>query len=434
LKVYQKPRINGHKSSQKVQKLIRLHAKPITYGFILAAGLALLLVPKVVFDFDPLNLKNRQTESMVTLIDLMSDKRMGPYTIDIIAQNMEYGQNLVNRLTALDEVESAETILNYIPQHQSEKLDVIMGMSLFLSPALSTPPIAAPSAKEKQLSTSRFIKQLKFNHMPSIQKSTTRLASALGSISKTEDYVINLEQRLLAHLPSLLKNLKYSLDAGPVKLTDLPRSLIERKISKDGRVKIEVFPKYNISNRARLTEFVNSVRDIAPRAIGAPVVILEAGRAILKAFYQAGALSIVLIMILLFLTFGRVKDVFFVFAPLILACIFTLAASVLFGLYFNFANVIVLPLLFGLGVAGGIHLVARAQAPESETMDVLSSTPRAILFSALTTIGSFGSIALSEHPGTASMGLLLTIAITFTLICTLFFLPALMTYSKSVNK
>ena len=170
---------------------------------------------------------------------------------------------------------------------------------------------------------------------------------------------------------------------------------------------------------------------MAPKAIGAPVVILEAGQAILGAFYQAGALSIALIMIMLFLIFGRVRDVLLVFAPLVLAGIFTLAASTVFGLAFNFANVIVLPLLFGLGVAGGIHLVSRAVGEKTD--NIHSSTPRAILFSALTTMGSFGSIALSQHPGTASMGLLLTIAITLTLLCTLIFLPALMAYGKSVR-
>jgi len=434
LHVAQKPQINRYKHNKTAQNALRDHSKPITYGFIITAALALLVVPKVVFDFDPLNLKNRQTESMATLIDLMSNKRISPYTIDIISKNLKSGKSLAERLTTLDEVESTETIADYVPQDQSEKLDIIMAMSLFLSPAFSTTPITAPSTKEKQISIIQFIKQLESTRKPSIQKSTSRLASALSSISHTEGNTIELEQRLLLHLPSLLKTLKKSLDAGPVTLANLPRSLVERKITIDGRIKIKVFPKYDLSNRTHLTEFVDTVRDLAPRAIGAPVVILEAGRAILNAFYQAGALSIAIIMVMLYLIFGSVKDVFFVFAPLILAGVFTLAASALFGLAFNFANVIVLPLLFGLGVAGGIHLVARARALESETMDAPSSTPRAIMFSAFTTIGSFGSIALSKHPGTASMGLLLTIAITLTLICTLVFLPALMSYVKSVNQ
>jgi hypothetical protein len=111
---------------------------------------------------------------------------------------------------------------------------------------------------------------------------------------------------------------------------------------------------------------------------------------------------------------------------LILAALLTVAASVLFNLPFNFANVIVLPLLFGLGVAGSLQLVMR-EIRERGTVGVLSSsTPRAVLFSAFTTIGSFGSLGLSGHPGTASMGLLLTLAITLSMVCNLVVLPALM--------
>ena len=114
------------------------------------------------------------------------------------------------------------------------------------------------------------------------------------------------------------------------------------------------------------------------------------------------------------------------FAPLILATLLTVVASVAMNLPFNFANIIVLPLLFGLGVANGIHMVLRGRHEANGHEVFETSTPRAVVFSALTTVGSFGSIALSSHPGTASMGTLLTIAITLTLVCTLILLPALM--------
>ena len=137
-------------------------------------------------------------------------------------------------------------------------------------------------------------------------------------------------------------------------------------------------------------------------------------------------MSVIVIAMLLLIILGKLRDVMLVFAPLLLAGVFSLAATVLFGLSFNFANVIVLPLLFGLGVAGGIHLVSRDAGEGGGGAVLETSTPRAVMFSALTTIGSFGSIALSSHPGTSSMGVLLTVAISLTLLCTLIFLPALM--------
>ncbi|MEE8276379.1 MAG: MMPL family transporter, partial [Alphaproteobacteria bacterium] len=125
------------------------------------------------------------------------------------------------------------------------------------------------------------------------------------------------------------------------------------------------------------------------------------------------------------------SEMVLVLAPLALAGVLTAAASVALGLSFNFANVIVLPLLLGLGVASGIHLVLRRRQERDGAAVLASSTPRAVLFSALTTVASFGSLALSGHRGMTSMGQLLTIALAFTLLATLVVLPSLMTRSAS---
>ena len=172
---------------------------------------------------------------------------------------------------------------------------------------------------------------------------------------------------------------------------------------------------------------MKAVRSEAPDATGSPVVILEAGNAVVAAFRDAAVLAVVAIAVLLAVLLRSVRDVALAFAPLLLAALLTVSASVVFDLPFNFANVIVLPLLFGLGVANGIHLVLRERDEGGVAGVAETSTPRAVVFSALTTIGSFGSIAISSHPGTSSMGTLLTIAIALSLVCTLIVLPALMT-------
>ena len=146
---------------------------------------------------------------------------------------------------------------------------------------------------------------------------------------------------------------------------------------------------------------------------------------------QAAITAAVLIVVLLAMVLRNLLDTLLVFYPLILAALFTVAVAVLFDLAFNFANVIVLPLLMGLGVASGIHMVIRARGNSGSFSLLQTSTPRAVTFSALTTILSFGSLALSAHRGTASMGILLTIAIGFTLFCTLVALPAMMAWLNS---
>ncbi len=421
------------------ETIIKNRARPICLVFgILGLG-ALLLAAKVDFDFDPLNLKDKSTESMSTLIDLMEDSRTSPYSIEILAPNIESAALVAGKLRNLNVVESAETLIDYVPLNQADKLEVIASTALFLAPALSGEGERAEISRvERSTAILKFQKHLKVLisvGTTSNKNAALRLNDLLVRFGIAEKNAAQeLENRLLRALPAQLSALKQSLSAKEVTLADLPPSLHARQIASDGRARIEVYPKEDLRNRAALVRFVDAVRQVSPSAIGSPVVILDAGRAVLRSFYQAGTLSIVLIMVMLVLVLGNIRDVILVFIPLFLAGVFSLAISVSFGLSFNFANVIVLPLLFGLGVAGGIHLVSREVLEGGSGGVLKTSTPRAVAFSALTTIGSFGTIALSGHPGTSSMGVLLTLTVSMTLLCTLVFLPALMQVFRGRSK
>jgi hopanoid biosynthesis associated RND transporter like protein HpnN len=418
--------------------IIQKHAKTVCMVFV-AAGVASLFIAKDVdFDFDPLNLKDKNTESMSTLTDLMEDSRTSPYSIEILAADLKHAQKIAENLRELKLVDSAETLADYVPPEQDEKLDAIDSTALFLAPALAGDGgVATISDQQRRLALEFLIgklKNLNIKGTKADREASQRLGNALSKLNPAGiDAVREFEKRLLRALPAQLMALKRSLLAEKVSLEDLPLSIRSRQIAQDGRARIEVYPKNDLRNRAELVQFVEAVRAVAPNAIGSPVVILEAGQAVLRSFYQAGALSVVLIMIMLAIVLGNIRDVLLVFAPLILAGVYSLALSVLMGLSFNFANVIVLPLLFGLGVAGGIHLVSRDADVGGQGGVLATATPRAVTFSALTTIGSFGTIALSGHPGTSSMGVLLTLTVSMTLLCTLVFLPALMKVVKKAS-
>jgi len=420
-------------SVRGLNQAVRNRYRPVIGVFAILTLAGAVLAPRVDFDFDPLNLKNRETESMSTLVDLMADPRTSPYSIDILAADLDTARTLATRLERLDGVDHAETVADYVPADQDEKLEIISTMALFLGPALATTDTdPAPTAPERAEALEKFRAHLQILRSKAIddreRKAADRLVQALGDLAGGGDEKLaELERRLTRALRPQLAILKRSLDAEIVTLEDLPEDLRQRQIASDGRARIEVFPKEDVRDREQLEKFVEDVRAVAPKAIGSPVIILEAGAAVLQSFFQAGGIAFVVIAIMLIIVLGRLRDVFLVFAPLIVAGLLSLGAVVLSGLAFNFANVIVLPLLFGLGVAGSIHLVIRERRCGGGGRGFATSTPRAVVFSALTTIGSFGSIALSSHPGTSSMGILLTIVIALTLPCTLVFLPALMT-------
>ena len=231
--------------------------------------------------------------------------------------------------------------------------------------------------------------------------------------------------------PVQIEQLKTALQAEPFVLTDVPLDLRERYLASNGVARVEVTPAFSVETNADLLRFIQAVQAIAPDATGSPVVILEASRAVVDAILQAVITAGVLIVLLLAAVLRNVRDTLLVFYPLVLAVLFTITVAVIFDLAFNFANVIVLPLLMGLGVASGIHMVIRARGDSGSVSLLRTSTPRAVTFSALTTILSFGSLAVSGHRGTASMGILLMIAIGFTLLGSLVALPAMMSWLKS---
>lgn len=268
------------------------------------------------------------------------------------------------------------------------------------------------------------------------QPEIRRLQDALGRIPADDPAKLAaLDDTLTASLPGLLDRLRAGLEVEqPVTVDDIPDSLRREWIASDGRARIEVQPERDISDSRDMQAFAEPIMAVAPTATGAPVTVTEAGKVVMGSFREATLLTIGLIAVLLLAIQRSVASVLLILAPLTLGALYTLAASALLGIPFNFANVIVIPLLFGLGVASSIHMVERGLALARDLppgrrfgLDLmLTSTPRAVLVSTLTTATAFATLALSDHRGLSSMGILLAIAILFTLICSLIVLPSLM--------
>ncbi|MDZ3836774.1 MAG: MMPL family transporter [Rhodospirillales bacterium] len=407
--------------------------KPILAAAAIVAGVALAIAPRAHFDFDPLHLKDRDAESVATLYDLMASGLNEAYAVAALGTDLAAANDIAERARALPEVAEARTFASFVPDAQDEKLAIIDGLALMLEPSLAGEAAPPPSVAETLAALGRLqagLKALAAGEHPAAP-AAGRLLAALDRVAAKDsehEVLAGLEQALLTGLPRQLESLRTLLKAAPVSLDDLPRDLRSRWIAAGGRARVAIYPREKVAEDTQaLNRFVAAVQTVAPEAIGAPVIIVEAGRAVEIAFLEAAALAVAGIALLLVILLRNVRDIALVFAPLLLAALLTVAASAAFDMPFNFANVIVLPLLFGLGVAASLNLVIR-ERQEGEAGAMMSScTPRAVVFSALTTVASFGTLALSAHPGIAGMGLLLAIAIGLTLASTVIVLPALMT-------
>jgi hypothetical protein len=229
---------------------------------------------------------------------------------------------------------------------------------------------------------------------------------------------------LITPLSTVLDQVRAALAAQAVTQSSLPSELVRDWVAPDGRARVSIAPKGDADNDVVLSRFIDAVAAIAPDATGPPLGQREGGRAVVAAFGEAGVISFLAITALLFLVLRRPRDVAITMAPIVLTGVLTLGSCVLIGQPLNFANIIALPLLFGIGVAFHIYFVMSWRSGRSHLLN--SNLARAVFFSALTTATGFGSLWLSNHPGTASMGRLLMISLIWTLVSALIFQPALM--------
>ncbi len=435
----QKTRLKKFILSRPLYQWPYRYSKPIIMGAIVLAIGTLPFLPKLYFDYNVLNLYNPRSEAVLTIQELFKNERTTPWTISILEKNSQKAEETAQHLRKLREVKEAVTLSSFIPEDQSAKLGILSDIALFMPP-------------ETEKLTPRTLTDEKYRaSLVSLEKSLGHVLSHLGT--KADDYtgclsrlqhaleelkkVINdtekgkgafsrLDRDLLAYLPDLFRQLQTSLQAHPVTESDLPDELRSRYVTRDGRYRIEVFPRENILRPDALKRFAEAVSSVAPNSMDAPIAIREAGDAVVRSFLLATLYALLAITLYLLIELRRIRDALLALLPLGLSLLMTGAASAILDLPFNFANVIVVPLLLGSGVED-VYLIYRFRKDPPLSGNMLeTSTARALFLSTLTTILSFSALSFSPHRGMASMGKLLTIGIGSLMITTIIFLPALL--------
>jgi hopanoid biosynthesis associated RND transporter like protein HpnN len=422
------------------------HARAIWIGAAILACGAIALAPRARFDYDPLDLRDPKSESVATFRDLLADPILPPLTLSVVTADASSAQRLAMRLDALPLVRHALTLADFVPQDQQAKLAILDDLNLSLGPSLlgGVPQIGARPDDEAAIATLRAALRGYIAALAS-QPAAASLAAAARALLQSLDtldaaasraevparaalYAL-LRDNLLSALPAQIENLQLALQARAVSERDVPAPVLERWRSADGHYRVEAWPREVLNNPAAMERFVAEVRTVAPDAVGQPIAFIASGQAVVSAFRQAFLYSFIAIALLLLILLRGVDGMLMVLVPLALAGLLTIAGSVLLRVPFNFANVIALPLVLGVGVDYGVYLVQRGRAAAATHVNILrTGTARAVLFGALITTASFGNLMLAKHPGTVSMGILLTVGLTMTLLCALVLLPSLLAW------
>ena len=427
----------GYAFLAPVDEFLERHRVIIVVGTLLlvVAGLPLLYFMK--FDFNPINLRNPKAESIATFLDLRKDPNTGANAINVLTSSEAEAKKIEARLEKLPEVLRVMSIDSFVPEDQPAKLRLIAQAARVVGPALNPDSVdAAPTDEENVEALKSSVDSLRRTagdgKGPGAVASR-RLADALSKLAGGDQATRDKAQNIfVTPLKIVFDQLKNTMQAGPVTLKTLPPELLNSWKSKDGLIRVEALPKGDPNDNDNLRRFADAVLAAEPNAIGGPVSILKSGDTIVRAFIHAGIWALLVISLLLYLTLRRVSDVLMTMVPLLVAGAVTLELCVLIELPLNFANIVALPLLLGVGVAFKIYYVTAWR--EGRTNLLQSSLTRAIFFSALTTATAFGSLWLSSHPGTASMGKLLALSFVITLAAVLLFQPALMGKPRDVGK
>jgi hopanoid biosynthesis associated RND transporter like protein HpnN len=404
------------------------HRRLVVGTGVVAALISAALLPRVHFDFNPIHLRSAQVESVSTLIDLMRDPDRSPNTLEVIRPNLAAADRLAAIFRTDPTVYATHTLSNFIPTGQPEKIALIADaanlVDFTLNPLEVEPP---PSDAEVVDSLSRAAAKLReiSSDDAALRADAHRLAAGFEALVRgTTGARARAEQMLLPGFVTTLEQVRSLLHPQPVSIETLPQEIVRQWLTADGRARVSVLPRGDSNDDAVLRRFVAAGTRIAPDATGTAIYLQAYGGAVVDAFLEAGVLSFVAICGLLLLALRRVRDVAITMAPIVLTGLLTMGTCVLIGQPLNFANIIALPLLFGIGVAFHIYFVMSWRSGGAHLLT--SSLARGVFFSALATATGFGSLWASSHPGTASMGKLLMISLVWTLTSALLFQPALM--------
>ena len=420
----------GYRALAPVDRFLQEYRIPVIVGTLAVAVLGSPLLYFLTFDFDPIHLRSPQTESISTLLELGGDPRAGINSVNIVTSSLDEAVPAVEKLQKLPQVLQARTLLSFVPQDQDKKLGLIQELGRQLGPSLQKPGSSKPPTDSDNIAAlngmADQLDKIAGNAKGPGADAARRLAADAVKLAQADEQVrIRAQNAFIVPLETDVAQLRGFLGAQRVSKDNLPPSLKQQWVEPDGRARIEIAPKGNTDDTEVLRSFARAVQAAYPNATGGPISILRIRvYTVVRAFFEAGFYALVSIAILLWIVLKRFGDVLLTLVPLLLAGIVTLEICVLIGMPLNFANIIALPLLLGVGVAFKIYYIMAWRSGRTDLLQ--SSLTRAVIWSALTTATAFGSLWLSQHPGTSSMGKLLALSLVCTLAAAVLFQPALM--------
>ena len=420
------------------------------YYLIIGLCTVLVLIASVslkglCFDYNLLNLQAKGTEAVQYEMKILESAGRSAWSAAMLADSLEEVQQKELQLKALPTVARFESISVVIPEHQEENL---LTIRKDLAPLLKELEVEPEDVAFSLKALNKTLKRIQFklqgreeggDPLDPVRVAGNRLRNFLEKSQKIEQGLAesrleNFSALLFTDYRDLMDELKANAEPRLVRLEEIPPKLRERYISKKGKYVIHIYPSVDIWDLDERRKYLNDLRSVDPNVTGTAVHMFESTRLMTEGYVKGGLYAMTAIIIYLFFLFRNARTVFFVLLPVLAGSIWTVGVMELIGLKLNMANLVILPLILGVGVVNGIHITHRYREEEDKHASVLGkSTGQAVVLSSFTTMIGFGSLMVADHSGVFSLGLVLTIGVFNCLIASITFLPALLKLSTAKN-
>jgi uncharacterized protein len=419
----------GFKNLAPLDHFLQRHRIAVIVGTLLVVLAGTPLLVHLPFDFNPIDLQNPHSASVKLYRELQREPQTSGNDAELLAASLGEADSKAKTLASVPEVSRVLTLSSFIPPDQDQKIAAIKAASQALGNVLHpAKQLPAPTDQERIAAirtAAGNLSEVAGNATGAGADAARRVSDLLKRLADADVSIRDkAEVAVVSPLNYDLDLLRESLDPQVVTTRTLPSSLVRDWVLPDGRARVQALPKGAPNDTNVLRTFAAAVLRAEPSATGAAISYYESEKTVIDAFVEAAILALSAIIILLLIVLRRITDVLLTLIPLLLAGAVTLEVCALSGFALNFANIIALPLLLGVGVAFKIYYIMAWRAGKTNLLQ--STLTRAVTFSAMTNAVAFGSMWSSNYPGLSSMGKMMALALLCTMAAAVLFQPVLM--------
>ncbi|MBC8018270.1 MAG: MMPL family transporter, partial [Verrucomicrobia bacterium] len=394
------------------------------------------------FDYNLMNLQAKGLQSVEYAYKLMRSKENSGYFAVVTAQNPTDARQLTERLEKLSSVDHVVSLPTLVPEQQKAKLAELAALRQVMDAVKPVPyeenlqvmelPTVFENFRDRVNKLKNALETRKADQAKPVGAFLTTLDGFFASLEKEKDknalgMLRDFQSGMFAELPDKLRMLKESLEASPVSASDVPQELRQRFVGKSGKLLLQVAPRNEIFEHGPLQEFVTQVQSVVPNATGEPIMLYESLTVLRDSYLKAFGYAFIGIAVILLINFKSIRFALIGSLPLAAGLLLMIGGMWLAGISFNSANIIVLPLILGVGIDSAIYIINRyRQGDETPAQVAMSSAGIGVFLNALTILFSFGALMVAHHQGVFSIGAVMSLGMVASVAVFMVFLPALL--------